>query len=209
MDDILFTLSRRSSTPSSSFQLHTGRILQALDRSSLSGGERMDALTSLFTLQQTVIIARFIGGLAASTGSTLVGGTVADLFETHNRGLPMSIFSICAFMGTGLGPAVSGYIELKKGWRWIEWVQVSKLAATLPPRSTRGSHYPLQMMFAGVMAVLIIFFTRETRGSVILSRRARKMRKETGDPRYQCRSDAERASLAVLIRVSMTRPLCT
>ncbi|GAA5871883.1 hypothetical protein JCM3774_000717 [Rhodotorula dairenensis] len=135
---------------------------------------------------QTVIIARFIGGLAASTGSTLVGGTVADLFETHNRGLPMSIFSICAFMGTGLGPAVSGYIELKKGWRWIEWVQ---------------------MMFAGIMAVLIILFTRETRGSVILSRRARKMRKETGDPRYQCRSDAERASLAVLIRVSMTRPL--
>lgn len=134
----------------------------------------------------TVIIARFIGGVAASTGSTLVGGTVADLFETHNRGLPMSIFSICAFMGTGLGPAVSGYIELKKGWRWIEWVQ---------------------MMFAGVMAVLIILFTRETRGSVILSRRARKMRKETGDPRYQCRSDAERASLAVLIRVSMTRPL--
>ena len=75
--------------------------------------------------QATVIIARFIGGVAASTGSTLVGGTVADLFETHNRGLPMSIFSICAFMGTGLGPAVSGYIELKKGWRWIEWVQVS------------------------------------------------------------------------------------
>lgn len=57
-------------------------------------------------------------------GSTLVGGTVADLFEAANRGLPMSIFSICAFAGTGLGPAVSGYIELKKGWRWIEWVQV-------------------------------------------------------------------------------------
>ncbi|GAA5981253.1 hypothetical protein JCM10908_004039 [Rhodotorula pacifica] len=134
----------------------------------------------------TVIIARFIGGIAASTGSTLVGGTVADLFETHNRGLPMSIFSICAFMGTGLGPAVSGYIELKKGWRWIEWVQ---------------------MMFGGVMAVLLILFTRETRGSVILSRRAHKLRKETGDPRYQCRSDAERASLAVLVRVSMTRPI--
>ncbi|BGP52668.1 hypothetical protein JCM8202_004805 [Rhodotorula sphaerocarpa] len=134
----------------------------------------------------TVIVARFIGGIAASTGSTLVGGTVADLFDSHERGLPMSIFSICAFMGTGLGPAVSGYIELKKGWRWIEWVQ---------------------MMAAGVLAVALILFTRETRGSVILSRRARKMRQETGDPRYQCRSDAERASLAVLLKVSMTRPL--
>ncbi|GAA5918369.1 hypothetical protein JCM1841_002191 [Sporobolomyces salmonicolor] len=135
---------------------------------------------------QTVVVSRFIAGVAASTGSTLVGGTVADLFEAANRGLPMSIFSICAFAGTGLGPAVSGYIELKKGWRWIEWVQ---------------------MMVAGVLAVGIIFFTRETRGSVILSKRAKKLRKQTGDDRYQCRADAERASLAVLVKVSMTRPL--
>lgn len=122
----------------------------------------------------------------------------------------MSIFSICAFMGTGLGPAVSGYIELKKGWRWIEWVQVSPPAGLIPLFFAPIAAHALrsQMMFAGVMAVLIILFTRETRGSVILSRRARKMRTETGDPRYQCRSDAERASLAVLIRVSMTRPLC-
>ncbi|TNY23171.1 MFS general substrate transporter [Rhodotorula diobovata] len=134
----------------------------------------------------TVIIARFIGGIAASTGSTLVGGTVSDLFDTHERGLPMAIFSICAFAGTGLGPAVSGYIELKMGWRWISWVQ---------------------MMLCGVLTALIILFTRETRGSVILSRRARKLRKQTGDPRYQCRSDAERASLAVLMKVSMTRPI--
>ncbi|GAA5899377.1 MFS transporter [Sporobolomyces salmoneus] len=134
----------------------------------------------------TVIICRFIQGVAASTGSTLVGGTVADLFDSHNRGLGMAVFSISAFLGTGLGPAVSGYIELKKGWRWIEWVQ---------------------MMFAGLLAVGIIFFTRETRGSVILSRRAKKLRKETGSDLYQCRSDAERASLAVLLKVSMTRPL--
>ncbi|GAA5877188.1 hypothetical protein JCM16303_006193 [Sporobolomyces ruberrimus] len=135
---------------------------------------------------EAVIICRFIQGIAASTGSTLVGGTVSDLFDSHNRGLGMAVFSICAFAGTGLGPAVSGYIEFKKGWRWIEWVQ---------------------MMEAGVLAIAIIFFTRETRGSVILSKRAKKLRKETGDERYQCRSDAERASLAVLLKVSMTRPL--
>lgn len=34
------------------------------------------------------------------------------------------------------------------------------------------------------------------------------MRKETGDVRYQCKSDAERASLAILVKVSLTRPLC-
>lgn len=120
----------------------------------------------------------------------------------------MSIFSICAFAGTGLGPAVSGYIEFKKGWRWIEWVQVGFFpSGLLVSRSQASDAGWLQMMAAGVLAVLIILFTRETRGSVILSKRARKLRKETGDSRYQCRSDAERASLAVLMKVSMTRPL--
>lgn len=64
------------------------------------------------------------------------------------------------------------------------------------------------MIVAGVISAALILFTRETRASVLLSRRARKMRREVGDDRYQCRSDAERSSLAVLMRVSMTRPLC-
>ncbi|SCZ90779.1 BZ3500_MvSof-1268-A1-R1_Chr1-3g02242 [Microbotryum saponariae] len=136
----------------------------------------------------TVIIARFIGGLAASTGSTLVGGTVADLFESKDRGLPMSIFSLAAFAGTGLGPATMGYVEenLRLQWRWISWIQ---------------------LIIAGVTSLCIILLTQETRGSVILSKRAAAKRKETGDPRYQCRSDAERASLAILIKISLTRPL--
>ena len=57
------------------------------------------------------------------------------------------------------------------------------------------------------MFVAITFCTKETRGSVILSRRAARLRKETGDTRYQCKSDAERASLRVLVKVSMTRPV--
>ncbi|SCV68698.1 BQ2448_819 [Microbotryum intermedium] len=136
----------------------------------------------------TVIIARFIGGLAASTGSTLVGGTVADLFESKDRGLPMSIFSLAAFAGTGLGPATMGYVEenVRLQWRWISWIQ---------------------LIIAAVMCLGIIVLTQETRGSVILSRRAAAKRKATGDPRYQCRSDAERASLVILIKISLTRPL--
>ncbi|KAM0756467.1 MFS general substrate transporter [Meredithblackwellia eburnea MCA 4105] len=134
----------------------------------------------------TVIVSRLIGGLAASTGSTMVGGTISDIFESHNRGLPMSLFALCAFAGTGLGPALMGYVELNLKWRWMQWIQ---------------------MILMGVLTLSIFLFTKETRGSVLLSRRAARMRKETGDQRYQCRSDAERASLVVLIRVSMTRPI--
>ena len=135
----------------------------------------------------TVIVFRVFAGIAGSSGSTLVGGTIADLFTDKDRGLAMGIFSVASLSGTGLGPLCMGWVEDAWGWRGIEYVQ---------------------LVFAGVLAVLIACFTRETRGSVLLSRRAAKMRKDTGDERIQCRSDAERASLAIMIKTSMTRPLC-
>ena len=70
--------------------------------------------------------------------------------------------------------------------RWINWIQ---------------------MILAGVTAVVVIVYFRETRGNVILSKRAAKLRKDTGDDRYQCRADQERASLAILVKTGVSRPL--
>lgn len=114
---------------------------------------------------------------------------MADLFPAASRGKPMSFFSICAFGGTSLGVVVGGFLEqyLNHGWRFIQW---------------------LQIIMTFVILVLTVFFTEETRGSVILSRRAAKLRKDTGSNLYQCRTDAEKSSLLVLMKVSMTRPLC-
>ncbi|KII86602.1 hypothetical protein PLICRDRAFT_260942 [Plicaturopsis crispa FD-325 SS-3] len=133
-----------------------------------------------------VAIGRFLSGCAGSSGSTMVGGTLADIWLTHERGLPMSIFSAAAFIGTGLGPAVTGYIPMRIGWRWIQYIQAIAGAATF---------------------VLFCIFLRETRGSIVLSRRAAAMRKDTGSERWKCKADEERASLTVLIKVSLTRPL--
>ncbi|KAI5477994.1 Major Facilitator Superfamily protein [Pseudohyphozyma bogoriensis] len=135
-----------------------------------------------------LVLAPFSDGLAASPGSTMVGGTMADMFEASDRGIPMSLFSFCAFAGTGLGPAVLGYVAQNLGWRWIQYIQI---------------------IIGVAITVALIFFTRESRGSVILSRRAKALRKQHNDPRYQCRSDAERDSLVILIKVSMTHLLFT
>lgn len=49
---------------------------------------------------------------------------------------------------------------------------------------------------------------KETRGSIILTRLAKKARKETGDARYRARAEDETASLKTLIWISSTRPFC-
>jgi hypothetical protein len=49
---------------------------------------------------------------------------------------------------------------------------------------------------------------KETRSTILLTRLARKIRKETGDHRYRARAEDSEASLRTLIYVSCTRPLC-
>jgi MFS family permease len=67
----------------------------------------------------TMLIARFLSGLSASVGATMVGGTVADIFDTKDRGTPMNLFGMGSLTGTGLGPFVAGFIYSNEnlGWR--------------------------------------------------------------------------------------------
>ncbi|KAG6910048.1 hypothetical protein DXG01_013494 [Tephrocybe rancida] len=142
---------------------------------------------------QTVIIARFLQGAFGSTGSTMVGGTVADIWSARERGLPMSLFALTALGGTGIGPAFAGWIEMNSrlGWRWIQWIQ---------------------MIIFGVYTLLLPVVMRETRSVILLMKLAKKMRKETGENRYRARVEDERPSLKSLIFISCTRPvllMCT
>ncbi|KIJ65201.1 hypothetical protein HYDPIDRAFT_88764, partial [Hydnomerulius pinastri MD-312] len=137
---------------------------------------------------QTVIIARALGGAFGSTGATLVGGTVADIWRPQERGMPMSIFALAAVGSTGLGPVIAGWIEAdpRLEWRWIQWVHVMRVS--------------LPHLFFDPPII-------ETRSSIILTRMAKKMRQDTGDGRYRARAELEKQSLASLIRISCTRPL--
>lgn len=110
----------------------------------------------------------------------------ADLFVAADRGPPMACFSIFAFVGSGLGPVLFGYVEMdsRLGWRMVNWIQ---------------------MVMAGLIFIAILLFTKETRGSVILSRKAAALRNLTGE-NWRCRSD-NGASLLALVKVSLTRPI--
>ncbi|KAF9461064.1 major facilitator superfamily domain-containing protein [Collybia nuda] len=169
-----------------SFSEEFGR--QPLYISSGIGFIVMYLMTALSRNIQTVIIARLLQGCFGSTGATMVGGTIADLWSPNERGLPMSIFVLSAIGGTGLGPIVAGWIEMNPQleWRWIEWIQ---------------------MMLCGFYLVLLPFILKETRSAVLLTRMAKKMRKDTGDNRYRARVEDERESLKQLIYISCTRPI--
>ncbi|OAX31940.1 MFS general substrate transporter [Rhizopogon vinicolor AM-OR11-026] len=137
---------------------------------------------------QTVIVGRFLGGIFSSTGSTLVAGTIADIWLPHQRGFPMSLYALGIVASVGLGPTIAGWIEADPslGWRWIQWIHA---------------------IVSGVYFVSVLLFMTETRSTVILTRMARRVRKDTGDSRYCARAEENKPRLASMIAISCTRPM--
>ncbi|KAL2413079.1 Efflux pump atB [Exophiala dermatitidis] len=99
-----------------------------------------------------MLVARFFVGAGASTFATMVGGVVSDLYDARHRNTPMALYSGSALAGTGIGPLCSGFIVGRASFRWIYYHQIISL---------------------GIMVVVVWFFFKETRGSVLLSRKAR------------------------------------
>ncbi|EGZ69794.1 MFS general substrate transporter [Neurospora tetrasperma FGSC 2509] len=115
-----------------------------------------------------MLIARFFLGVGASVFSTMVGGVIADIWPTAERNTPMALFSGAVLCGTGLGPLVSAYMTERWGtdadgnieegngakWKWIFWHQV---------------------ILGGALMVALMVFFKESRGSVLLSRKAKAL----------------------------------
>ncbi|KAL4400567.1 transmembrane transporter [Malassezia pachydermatis] len=137
----------------------------------------------------TLLASRMISGLAASVPMTNVGGSLSDIWRPEDKGLPMAIFSSILFIGPAAGPLVGGAIasatNLGKGWRYIYWTLFA---------------------FIGIVWVASLF-TEETLAPVILKKRAKKLRKETGDKRYQTAQERDPMALSKVLAISLLRPL--
>ncbi|TIA91406.1 hypothetical protein E3P99_01067 [Wallemia hederae] len=133
-----------------------------------------------------VVLGRLISGLAASTGSTLVGGSIADIFDDESRGIPMSMFSMTALQGAGIFPlCFSWMMDKGLGYQWIEYVE----------------------LIAAFVWFFFIISMGETRASAVLNHKAKKLRKKTGDQRYIAKTELKKPSFKELMTVSLMRPL--
>ncbi|PVH88135.1 MFS multidrug transporter-like protein [Cadophora sp. DSE1049] len=154
-----------------------------------------------------MLVARFWVGAGSSVFSTMVGGVVSDLYHAEGRNTPMALFSGAALFGTGMGPLVSGFVAQNTSWRWVFWVQV---------------------ITCGCLITAVTLFFRETRGSILLSRKARCLNKwyeereaagyigfdmvigsektESQRIRWKVKSDEVRESIAKMIGISVYRP---
>jgi len=116
---------------------------------------------SVVTTVPGMLLARFIHGAGGSVFSTMVGGVISDMYDKEGRNTPMALFSGSVLVGTGLGPLISSIIVQTAeshgyNWKWVFWHQVIA-------------------DFVLIIAVASLF--RESRGSVILSKKAKALNK--------------------------------
>ncbi|KAK4463814.1 major facilitator superfamily domain-containing protein [Cladorrhinum samala] len=135
---------------------------------------------------QTMIVVRFFQGLAGSAFLSVSGGTVSDLFIREEMLMPMAVFSLSPFIGPSTGPLVGGLFVMYTGnWRWMHWYL---------------------MALGGAILVGLAVLVPETYHPVLLARKAKKLREETGDERYYAPIERSTKSIPVTIGLSLLRP---
>ncbi|PIB03020.1 putative MFS-type transporter [Cercospora beticola] len=132
----------------------------------------------------TILVMRAFLGLFGCVGTILVGGTFDDMYLPRQRSRPMAMFAFIAIFGTVFAPVYAGFIDQHLGWRWVEGIQG---LSTIP------------------LLICIVIFFPETRGGVFLQRRARQLRKATGDDRYVGPDEIETPSLQSMLKASSVK----
>ncbi|KAI9684258.1 MAG: hypothetical protein M1822_005731 [Bathelium mastoideum] len=136
----------------------------------------------------TLFISRFLAGIFGSAPLTIVGGALADFWNPVDRGVAVAIFSSATFLGPTMGPIVGGFLTENHalGWRWTSWIT---------------------LILTGVFGALGFVAYPESFAPVLLQRRARKRREETGNRALHAAHDEHKVELKQIGERYLAKPL--
>lgn len=139
----------------------------------------------------TMIAFRIIGGTINCAPIAVGAGTLADLYDDVERTWPLALYGIGPSIGPVIAPIIAGFVVEYLNWHWTFWI-VS--------------------IIVGVTFVVGVLFYRESYPPYLLSRKAAKLRKETGNPNLHTIWEVSTESMWTKIRNAVVRPvffLCT
>ncbi|KIW03033.1 uncharacterized protein PV09_05686 [Verruconis gallopava] len=133
-----------------------------------------------------LLVCRFLCGVFSSSGLSLAGGTIADVWNIKERGMAIAFFAAAPYCGPVIGPIVCGWIAV-------------------------GTHrldlfFWVNLAFAGAVTIMVGLIP-ETYAPVILKRRARKLREESGNPNIMTEQEKVKLTFSQVVRTSLIRPI--
>lgn len=167
----------------------------------------------------TLIVFRFFSGVGGAGCLTLGGAVIGDLFRPEQRGFAMGIWTFGPLIGEVipslhpppldmlecnhqskemltsvaigpiLGPLIGGFIAESIGWRWDFWIV---------------------LIVAVLITITIEVFNQETSHRIIIEKKVKRLRKETGrDDLRSCYDTTQGSKLSqkrILVN-GLVRPL--
>jgi DHA1 family multidrug resistance protein-like MFS transporter len=134
-----------------------------------------------------LIVLRFLQGFFGSPCLATGGASLQDMFSLIKLPYVLSLWALAATCGPALGPIISGFSVEPEGWRWSMWEL---------------------LWLSGPIWILLFLFLPETSTSNILLRRARRLRKKTGDQHLKSQSEIDQANIKIsaLVKENLWRP---
>ncbi|KAL6155532.1 GTPase-activating protein [Exserohilum turcicum] len=131
---------------------------------------------------------RFLTGFFGSPALATGGASIVDMYRPQKQVYGLSVWGIGAVCGPVLGPLVGGFAVMAEGWTWTIWEL---------------------MWLSGVCWVVLFFFLPETSSANILHRRAKRLRKLTGDDRFTCEPDLAASHMTPkdIVLMTLVRPI--
>jgi DHA1 family multidrug resistance protein-like MFS transporter len=123
---------------------------------------------------------RFLTGVFGSPVLATGGASMGDIWNARVRDYMIAIWGCFAISAPVLGPLVGGFAFSAKGWTWTIWEL---------------------LWISGFALVLLFFMLPETFAPNILSRRARRIRRITGDQKYASEAEIEIARVAPRVSI--------
>ena len=121
----------------------------------------------------TFLTFRFLAGFVGSPALATGGATIADMYSPASVAYGFCIWGSFGICGPVFGPILGGFAAQARGWRLTVWI----------------------VCWMGAAVVVLLFFCMpESSAATILYRRAKRLRKATGNVKLRSQSEIEAAA---------------
>ena len=135
----------------------------------------------------TVLVFRFLGGVASAASPAIVGGYLADFLYPLELGVAVAIFAATTLIGPEIGAIVGAVlVQSDLGWRWTAWTS---------------------LILGAVFSILGFLILPETYLPVLEQRNAKRLRREKKRWSLRSRMDESSVSIGDFAVRYLTRPM--
>ncbi|SCU92898.1 LADA_0G00210g1_1 [Lachancea dasiensis] len=136
----------------------------------------------------SLLVTRFFAGFFGGSPVVSSGGVLADIWPISVRSVALVFYAMFVVCGVAVGPVISALLTYQVGtdeWRWPLW---------------------FICIVQGIVLIVAALTVSESYAGVVLAKRAKQIRKESGNWAYHARHEEWDLDLKEYISIHLLRP---